>query len=163
MLAAEGFKALRFAQLWAAGGITTFESCIPSAGAFAWYKWFRAGSTLLSIAGCWWGPTRPKQLSSRIDSSVVHTRFQLYQANLWLLKRPFTRHYSLVSLVVWLIMMAAFSLKKCWTKTGEKYHFSLKNASHLNYLMILVFYLAGLPLACEVLCFQVKKIRKWDR
>ena len=33
MLAAEGFNALHFVQLWAAGGITTFESCIPAAGA----------------------------------------------------------------------------------------------------------------------------------
>ena len=30
--------------------ITTFESRIPAVGALAWYKWFRAGSTLLSIA-----------------------------------------------------------------------------------------------------------------
>ena len=31
-------KALRLKQLWAAGGITTFKSRIPAAGALAWYK-----------------------------------------------------------------------------------------------------------------------------
>ena len=50
---------------------------------FAWYNWNRVRSTLLSITGCWRGPTRPKQLSSRIDRSVDRARFQLYQANLW--------------------------------------------------------------------------------
>ena len=32
--------------------VTTFESRIPAVGALTWYKWFRAGSTLLSIAAC---------------------------------------------------------------------------------------------------------------
>ena len=49
---AEGFRSYHFAHLWAAEGITTFESWITAAGALALYKLFRAGSTLLSIAGC---------------------------------------------------------------------------------------------------------------
>ena len=85
MLAAEGFKALHFTQLWAAGGITTFESCIPAAGALLGISGFKLDPHYCQLPVA--EEVQPDRNScpadsSRIDSSVDRTRLQLYQANL---------------------------------------------------------------------------------